>query len=68
MLASFPKLAFCVTVLLNSYFLKIKRCAELARKLRFFRDQMSKAGVKPSAKSDAKADFNLDDVEVHTIF
>nr|GFC99330.1 V-type proton ATPase subunit a3 [Tanacetum cinerariifolium] len=25
---------------------------------------MSKAGVKPSAKSDAKADFNLDDVEV----
>nr|GEW93131.1 V-type proton ATPase subunit a3 [Tanacetum cinerariifolium] len=48
----------------RTYAGQIKRCAELARKLRFFRDQMSKAGVKPSAKSDAKADFNLDDVEV----
>lgn len=47
----------------RTYAGQLKRCAELARKLRFFKDQMSKAGVKPSAKPDAKADFNLDDVE-----
>ncbi|XP_071733675.1 V-type proton ATPase subunit a3-like [Rutidosis leptorrhynchoides] len=49
----------------RTYASQIKRCAELGRKLRFFRDQMSKADVKPSAKSEAKAEFNLDDVEVN---
>ncbi|KAD0624550.1 hypothetical protein R6Q59_022661 [Mikania micrantha] len=48
----------------RTYAGQIKRCAELARKLRFFKDQMSKADVKPSAKSDAKAEFNLDELEV----
>ncbi|KAL8195355.1 hypothetical protein R6Q57_025758 [Mikania cordata] len=48
----------------RTYAGQIKRCAELARKLCFFKDQMSKAGVKPSAKSDAKAEFNLDELEV----
>nr|XP_043628275.1 V-type proton ATPase subunit a2-like [Erigeron canadensis] len=49
----------------RTYAGQIKRCAELARKLRFFRDQMSKADVKPSAKSEGKIDLNLDDVEVN---
>ncbi|KAI3755585.1 hypothetical protein L1987_55389 [Smallanthus sonchifolius] len=49
----------------RTYAGQIKRCAELARKLRFFKDQMSKADVKPSAKSETKAEFNLDDLEVN---
>ncbi|KAK9077339.1 hypothetical protein SSX86_005676 [Deinandra increscens subsp. villosa] len=48
----------------RTYAGQIKRCAELARKLRFFKDQMSKADIKLSAKSEAKAEFNLDDLEV----
>ncbi|XP_024960444.1 V-type proton ATPase subunit a2-like [Cynara cardunculus var. scolymus] len=49
----------------RTYAGQIKRCGELARKLRFFKDQMSKAGVTPSAKFEAKTDFNLDDLEVN---
>ena len=45
--------------------LKIKRCAEMARKLRFFRDQMLKAGLSPSAKYVSRADIDMDDLEVN---
>ncbi|XP_076894621.1 V-type proton ATPase subunit a3-like [Bidens hawaiensis] len=37
--------------------------SELARKLRFFKEQMSKADIKSSVKSEAKAELNLDELE-----
>lgn len=48
----------------RTYATQIKRCAEMARKLRFFREQMSKAGLLPSAKSLSRADIDMDDLEV----
>lgn len=44
---------------------KIKRCGEMARKLRFFKDQMSKAGVSPKEFLGKDVDIDLDDVEVN---
>ncbi|RVW36610.1 V-type proton ATPase subunit a3 [Vitis vinifera] len=44
--------------------LKIKKCAEMARKLRFFKEQMSKAGLSPSAKIMMRGDIDMDDLEV----
>ncbi|KAL4581312.1 hypothetical protein LXL04_017523 [Taraxacum kok-saghyz] len=49
----------------RTYAGQIKRCAELARKLRFFKDQMSKADIIPSGKPNTKAVLNLDDIEVN---
>ncbi|KAI3769710.1 hypothetical protein L6452_00823 [Arctium lappa] len=49
----------------RTYAGQIKKCGEMARKLRFFKDQMSKAGFTPSAKTDAQGDINLDDLEVN---
>lgn len=43
---------------------KIKRCGEMARKIRFFKDQMSKAGVLPKEMLGKENDIDLDDVEV----
>lgn len=40
----------------------------MARKLRFFKEQMSKAGLVPSIKSTTRADINVDDLEVYWIF
>ena len=48
--------------------MKIKRCGEMARKLRFFKDQMSKAGVSPKEFLGNDVDIDLDDVEVNTAF
>lgn len=48
----------------RTYAGQIKRCAELARKLRFFKDQMSKADIIPSGKPETKSALNLDDLEV----
>lgn len=45
--------------------MKIKRCGEMARKLRYFKDQMSKAGLTPPVKTEAKCDISLDDLEVY---
>ena len=45
--------------------MKIKRCGEMARKLRFFKDQMSKAGVSPKEFLGKDVDIDLDDVEVN---
>jgi len=44
--------------------MKIKRCGEMARKIRFFKEQMSKAGVTPKETLDRENDIDLDDVEV----
>lgn len=48
----------------RTYAIQIKRCGEMARKLRFFRDQMTKAGLVPAVTSPAEAIANLDDLEV----
>ncbi|KAL5563090.1 hypothetical protein UlMin_032837 [Ulmus minor] len=47
----------------RTYATQIKRCGELARKLRFFKDQMLKAGFSPK-QSTTRAEINLDDLEV----
>ena len=39
----------------------------MARKIRFFKDQMSKAGVSPRVILDKDIDIDLDDVEVNTL-
>ncbi|KAG8368196.1 hypothetical protein BUALT_Bualt15G0020100 [Buddleja alternifolia] len=48
----------------RTYAIQIKRCGEMARKLRFFRDQMSKAGLPPAVRSATQAEISLDDLEV----
>ncbi|KAJ9537927.1 hypothetical protein OSB04_030660 [Centaurea solstitialis] len=47
----------------RTYASQIKRCGEMARKLRFFNEQMSKAGITRSSKSVSRADIHLDDLE-----
>ncbi|KAL3515125.1 hypothetical protein ACH5RR_022027 [Cinchona calisaya] len=48
----------------RTYATQIKRCGEMARKLRFFRDQMSKAGLSLPAGSATEVVLNLDDLEI----
>ncbi|GKE06659.1 V-type proton ATPase subunit A3-like protein, partial [Tanacetum coccineum] len=43
---------------------QIKRCGEMARKLRFFKDQMAKAGLLASSWSAYGSEFNFDELEV----
>nr|XP_043614413.1 V-type proton ATPase subunit a3-like [Erigeron canadensis] len=47
----------------RTYATQIKRCGEMARKLRFFKDQMYKAGLSPS-KSAYSSVISLDELEV----
>ncbi|CAI0382969.1 unnamed protein product [Linum tenue] len=47
----------------RTYAGQIKRCAEMARKLRFFKDQMKKAGLSPSTRN-ISTDDDLDNLEV----
>lgn len=44
--------------------MKIKKSGEMARRLRFFKDQMLKAGFSPK-KSPTQADISIDDLEVY---
>ncbi|EFH43089.1 VHA-A3 [Arabidopsis lyrata subsp. lyrata] len=48
----------------RTYAAQIKRCGEMARKIRFFKDQMSKAGVPAKEMLVKENDIDLDDVEV----
>ncbi|KAF9602237.1 hypothetical protein IFM89_025947 [Coptis chinensis] len=48
----------------RTYAAQIKRCGEMARKLRYFKDQMTKAGFSPSARSMIEVDIDLDDLEI----
>ncbi|KAJ4832151.1 V-type proton ATPase subunit a3 [Turnera subulata] len=48
----------------RAYAAQIKKFGEMARKLRFFKEQMEKAGVTPSAKPGTEADISVDDLEV----
>ncbi|KZV26198.1 V-type proton ATPase subunit a3 [Dorcoceras hygrometricum] len=52
----------------RTYATQIKRCGEMARKLRFFRDQMSKAGLSPQARSLTQPVHSLDDLEAGEFF
>lgn len=53
----------------NSVFIvKIKRCGEMARKLRLFKEQMSKAGLLSSSTSSTQVDLSFDDLEVCLIY
>ncbi|XP_013596272.1 PREDICTED: V-type proton ATPase subunit a3-like isoform X1 [Brassica oleracea var. oleracea] len=52
----------------RTYAAQIKRCGEMARKIRFFKDQMSKAGVLPKdSLENGTHIIDLDDVEVFII-
>ncbi|KAE8703148.1 V-type proton ATPase subunit a1 [Hibiscus syriacus] len=48
----------------RTYAGQIKKCGEMACALHFFKEQMLKAGLSPSAKSVAETDFDVDDLEV----
>ncbi|KAL6524733.1 V-type proton ATPase subunit a2 [Orobanche minor] len=48
----------------RTYATQIKRCGEMARKLRFFRDQMTKAGLFASSRHLVGTNVNLDELEV----
>lgn len=48
----------------RTYATQIKRCGEMARKLRFFKEQMIKAGLSLSTKSTRTGDTDLDNLEV----
>lgn len=43
---------------------QIKRCGEMARMLRFFKEQMAKAGLSPSTKLTLQSHISIDDLEV----
>ena len=44
--------------------MQIKRCGEMARKLRLFKEQMTKAGLSPSTRITRSNDIDLDNLEV----
>ncbi|KAK4477134.1 hypothetical protein RD792_016345 [Penstemon davidsonii] len=48
----------------RTYAIQMKRCGEMARKLRFFWDQMSKAGLQPAERSVSQTALSFDDLEV----
>ncbi|XP_027339869.1 V-type proton ATPase subunit a1 isoform X3 [Abrus precatorius] len=42
----------------------VKRCAEMSRKLRFFKDQINKAGLMSSSRTVLQPDIDLEDLEI----
>ncbi|MCE5167615.1 V-type proton ATPase subunit a3, partial [Datura stramonium] len=48
----------------RTYANQIKRCGEMARKLRLFKEQMSKAGLLSSSVTATQVDLSFDDLEV----
>ncbi|KAL9354363.1 hypothetical protein Peur_052333 [Populus x canadensis] len=48
----------------RTYAAQIKKFGEMARKLRFFKEQMEKAGVTPSTKPMTQTKIDVDDLEV----
>ncbi|KAJ8563680.1 hypothetical protein K7X08_032132 [Anisodus acutangulus] len=43
---------------------QVKRCAEMSRKLRFFKDQTQKAGLLPSPRPASQPDIELEELEI----
>ncbi|KAG6761569.1 hypothetical protein POTOM_034797 [Populus tomentosa] len=48
----------------RTYAAQIKKFGEMARKLRFFKEQMVKAGITPLTKPGAQTEIDVDDLEV----
>ncbi|KAK8956628.1 Vacuolar proton ATPase a3 [Platanthera zijinensis] len=48
----------------RTYANQIKRCGEMARKLRYTREQMLKAGISPSATPLTRTNIDFDDLEI----
>ncbi|KAL2892792.1 V-type proton ATPase subunit a2 [Bienertia sinuspersici] len=48
----------------RTYAAQLKRCEEMARKLRFFKEQMTKAGLLPSTNFLSRDNVHLDALEV----
>ncbi|XP_039141764.1 V-type proton ATPase subunit a2-like [Dioscorea cayenensis subsp. rotundata] len=48
----------------RTYANQIKRCGEMARKLRLFREQMTKAGISSAAMADTWTHVDFDDLEI----
>ncbi|XP_077225892.1 V-type proton ATPase subunit a2-like isoform X2 [Tasmannia lanceolata] len=48
----------------RTYANQIRRCGEMARKLRFFKDQMTKAGLSPSVRHMTQSHIDLDELEI----
>ncbi|KAL3530621.1 hypothetical protein ACH5RR_009943 [Cinchona calisaya] len=46
---------------------QVKRCAEMSRKLRFFKDQIHKAGLLPSPHPASQPDIELEDLEMQLV-
>lgn len=42
---------------------QVKRCGEMARKLRYFQDQIAKAGITPAYRPMLDKDVDLDELE-----
>ncbi|KAK9691038.1 hypothetical protein RND81_09G171800 [Saponaria officinalis] len=51
----------------RTYANQIKKCGEMARRLRYFKEQMSNAGISSPAKSFTRADIKVDDLEAKLI-
>ncbi|KAI3461471.1 hypothetical protein Pfo_018134 [Paulownia fortunei] len=43
---------------------QVKRCAEMSRKLRFFKDQIHKAGLMPSPHPASQPDIELEELDI----
>ncbi|KAL1345405.1 hypothetical protein HN51_019155 [Arachis hypogaea] len=43
---------------------QVKRCAEMSRKLRFFKDQINKAGIMSSSHTALQPEIDLEDLEI----
>ncbi|VFQ62429.1 unnamed protein product [Cuscuta campestris] len=48
----------------RTYALQIKRCGEMARRLHFFKEQMTTTCISPSSRSATSSDLNLDELEL----
>lgn len=48
----------------RTYAAQIKRCGEMARTLRLFKEQMTKAGLSPSTLSTRDSDVDLESLEI----
>lgn len=48
----------------RTYAAQIKRCGEMARKLRYLKEQMTKAGVVPSPLPETPSKIDLDNLEI----
>lgn len=46
------------------HFWQVKQCAEMSRKLRFFKDQINKAGIMSSSHTALQPEIDLEDLEV----